>query len=236
MDQAITIYTEGGDFSAYVVTPTKTPAPAVVVLHEIFGVNDDIRQTCHEFAKQGFISVAPELFWRQSRGVDLNAWSDEDWRTGLALYAGYDRDVGVRDAIATMRAAQQLEGATRKVGLVGFCLGGLLAYLIATRHKPDAAVAYHGGDTEKYLDEAHNLTAPLLMHLAEEDEFISEDAQKRIKAVMADLPNTRVFSYPGQKHAFARHTGKHYDANAATLAADRTVTFLAEHLSLDIAR
>jgi len=230
MSQTVNIQTEGGEFSAFVAWPAETVAPAVVVLHEVFGVNDDIRLTCSELANEGFIAIAPELFWRQERGVDLSSWSDAEWQKGLALYGAYDRDVGVRDVIATVRAAEQLKGASGKVGVMGFCLGGLLTYLTAARHTIDAAVAYHGGDTESYLGEARGITAPLLMHLAEEDEFISKDAQARIKAALADVPCSTVYSYPGCKHAFARHTGLHYDAQAAALANGRTWAFLAQHL------
>jgi carboxymethylenebutenolidase len=232
MSQTINIQTEGGEFSAYVERPTKTPAPVVIVLHEVFGVNEDMRLTCLELADRGFIAIAPELFWRQERGVDLNSWSDAEWKKGLALYSAYDRDIGVRDVIATVRAAEQLKGASGKVGVMGFCLGGLLTFLTAAHHNLDAAVAYHGGDTESYLGEARGITAPLLMHLAEEDEFISKDAQARIKAALAEVPSARIYSYPGCSHAFARHTGIHYDANAAALANRRSWAFLAEHLGL----
>lgn len=232
MSQTINIQTEGGEFSAYVARPAGMPAPAVVVLHEVFGVNEDIRQTCRELADAGFIAIAPELFWRQERGVDLNTWSKAEWKKGLALYTAYDRDIGVRDVIATVRAARQFEGASGEVGVMGFCLGGLMTYLTVARHELDAAVAYHGGDTESYLNEARAITAPLLMHLAEEDEYISKDAQARIKAALAPVPNVTVYSYPGQNHAFARHTGVHYNAQAAALANGRTVAFLAEHLGL----
>jgi len=240
VNQTINILTEGGEFSAYVARPTKTPAPAVVVLHEVFGVNEDIRQTCRELAAEGFLAIAPDLFWRQERGVDLNAWSDAEWKKGLALYTAYDRDTGVRDVLATMRAAERLDGSSGKVGIMGFCLGGLMTYLTAARHHVMAAVAYHGGETENYLDEARGITEPLLMHLAEEDEFISKDAQARIKAALAPppnatVPNATIYSYPGQNHAFARHTGTHYNASAAALANGRTRAFLAAHLGLDAA-
>jgi carboxymethylenebutenolidase len=230
MSQTIDIQTEGGEFSAYVAKPAKTPAPAVVVLHEVFGVNDDIRLTCRELADAGFIAIAPELYWRQERGVDLNTWSEAEWKKGLALNAAYDRDTGVRDIIATVRAARQIEGVNGRVGVMGFCIGGLMTYLAAARHDLDAAVAYHGGDTENYLNEAKVITAPLLMHLAEEDEYISKDAQVRIKAALASVPSAKIYSYPGQNHAFARHTGVHYNAAAAALANGRTAAFLGEHL------
>jgi len=233
MSQTINIQTEGGEFSAFVARPTKLPAPVIVVLHEVFGVNEDIRQTCRELAGAGFITIAPELFWRQERGVDLNTWSEEEWKKGLALYTAYDRDTGVRDVIATVRAAEQLDGSTGIVAVMGFCLGGLMTYLTAARHDLDAVFFYDAGTTESYLDEAQAIGAPLLMHLAEEDEYISKDAQVRIKAALAGVPNATVYSYPGQNHAFARHTGLHYNAEAAVLANGRTVVFLAEHLGLD---
>jgi carboxymethylenebutenolidase len=230
MNQAINIQTEGGEFSAYVARPVADLAPVVIVLHEVFGVNEDIRLTCCELAGKGFIAIAPELFWRQDRGVDLGTSSQAEWRKGLELYAHYDRNVGVRDVVATMCAARQLEGASGKVGLLGFCLGGLMTYLTAARHRPDAAVAYHGGDTEKYLSELGGLVAPLLMHLGEEDEFISKAAQAQIKAALAKKPNAAVYSYPGQRHAFSRHNGAHYNAAAATLANGRTSEFLNQQL------
>jgi len=231
VNQTITIETERGEFSAFVARPANTAAPVVVVLHEIFGVNEDIRQTCRELAGQGFIAIAPDLFWRQERGVDLNTWSEAEWKKGLALYTAYDRDLGVRDVVATVRAAKGLEGASGRVGVMGFCLGGLMTYLTAARHDLDAAVAYHGGDTESYLGEAKGITAPLLMHLAEEDEFISKDAQARIKAALAEVPSAAVYSYAGCNHAFARHTGTHYDVAAAALANGRSRAFFAEHLA-----
>ena len=105
-----------------------------------------------------------------------------------------------------------------------------MTFLTAVRYGVDAAVAYHGGDTEKYLDEANGIRAPLLMHLAEEDEFISKPAQARIKAALSTKPNAIVYSYPGQNHAFSRHNGRHYNAAAATLAHNRTYKFLHEQL------
>jgi carboxymethylenebutenolidase len=197
MKDRITIEARDGTFVAYIARPKALPAPAIVVLQELFGVNADIRKTCDELAGQGFIAVAPDLFWRQEPGVDLNHWSDAEWKKGLALYAAYDRNKGVLDIVDTAHAAGQLDGASGKVGVMGFCLGGLMAFLTAARAKIDAAVAYHGGDTEKHLDEAGGITAPMLMHLAEEDEFISKEAQAKIKAALADSQMWRSIVIPG---------------------------------------
>jgi carboxymethylenebutenolidase len=232
MSETLTIQTNDGDFGAYVARPAAKIAPAVLVLHEVFGVNADMRMTCDELAAKGFLAIAPDLFWRQEPGVSLSMWSDEEWKKGLALYTAYNRDQGVRDILATVEAARRVPGSSGKVAVMGFCLGGLMAFLTTARGSVDAAVAYHGGDTESYLEEAPAITAPMLMHLAEEDEFISKVAQARIKAALTGKPNAKVYSYAGCNHAFARHTGLHYNAAAAALANGRTWDFLADRLAL----
>src|ERR1700720_3228441 len=225
MKHHIAIEGRDGAFGAYIARPTVLPAPAVVVLHEVFGVNADIRKTCGEQAEQGFIAVAPDLFWRQEPGVDLSVTSEPDWQHGLRLYQAYDRDAGIKDVKDTANVVAKLPGCTGKVAVLGYCLGALMVFLTAVRHGVDAAVAYHGGDTEKYLGEVDGLHAPLLMHLAEEDEFISKPAQAEIKAALARKPNATVYSYPGQNHAFSRHGGAHYNAEAAALGHERTNEF-----------
>jgi len=230
MTDRVTIEGRDGAFSAYIARPKVSPEPAVVVLHEVFGVNSDIRKTCDELAEQAFIAVAPDLFWRQEPGVDLSVTSEPDWQHGLRLYQAYDRDAGTRDVKDTVNSVAKLPGCTGRVAVLGYCLGGLMTFLTAARYGVDAAVVYHGGDTEKYLDEIDGLDSPLLMHLAEEDEFISKPAQAAIKAALASKPNATVYSYPGQHHAFARHNGTHYDAEAAALANGRTSEFLHQQL------
>ena len=230
MSSHITIQTADGAFDAYVARPDRPAAPAVVVLHEAFGVNADMRQTCDELAARGFVALCPDLYWRLEAGVDLNVRTDADWQKAQKLYAAFDRDAAVHDIAATVRAASTLEGTTGKVGLLGVCLGGLMTFLTVARESIDAAVAYHGAETDKYLDEAPRISAPLLMHLAEEDEFISKAAQAQIKATLAGRTNVEIFSYPGCAHAFARHGGLHYDAEAAALANGRSWQFLDRHL------
>ena len=230
MKDHITIEGRDGKFCAHVTWPMALPAPAVVVLHEVFGVNADIRKTCDELAEQGFIAVAPDLFWRQEPGVDLNVTSEADWQHGLRLYGAYDRDAGAKDVKDATDAVAKMPECTGKVAVLGFCLGGLMTFLTAVRYGADAAVIYHGGDTEKYLAELKGFDSPLLMHLGEEDEFISKPAQAQIKSALADKSRSTVYSYPGQRHAFARHNGAHYDAAAAALANARTSEFLHQQL------
>jgi len=231
MKDHLTIKGQDGAFGAYISRPKILPAPAVVVLQELFGVNADIRKTCDELTEQGFLAVAPDLFWRQEPGVDLTVTSEADWQHGLRLYQAYDRDAGVTDIKDTVSAVAKLPGCTGKVAVLGYCLGALMVFLTAVRFDGvNAAVAYHGGDTENYLGEADGLHAPMLMHLAEEDEFISKSAQAAIKAALAKKPNATVYSYPGQNHAFSRHGGAHYNAEAAALAHERTYAFLNRQL------
>jgi carboxymethylenebutenolidase len=223
----ITVKGKGGTFAAYIARPKTSAAPAVVVLQELFGVNTDIRKTCDELAEKGFLAVASDLFWRQEPGVDLSVTSEADWQHGVRLYQAYDRDAGVKDVEDTINAVRSLPECTGKVAILGYCLGALMVFLTAVRFDGiDTAVAYHGGDTDKYLGEVGRLKAPLLMHLAEEDEFISKPAQAEIKAALAGKPNATVYSYPGQNHAFSRHGGAHYNAEAAALAHERTYSFL----------
>src|ERR1700722_6052628 len=231
MMNQITVKGQGGTFSAYIARPRASPASTVIVLQELFGVNADIRKHCDELAEQGFLTVAPDLFWRQEPGVDLTVTSEADWQHGLRLYQAYDRDSGVKDVKATIGAVRNLPECNGKVALLGYCLGALMVFMTAVRCDGiDAAVWYHGGDTEKYLGEVDGLDAPLLMHLAEEDEFISKAAQAEIKAALAKKQTVTVYSYPGQNHAFSRHNGAHYNAAAATLADGRTSEFLSRQL------
>lgn len=220
-----------GEFAAYLAMPAALPAPAMVVLQEIFGINRDIRATCDELAEQGFIALAPDLFWRQAPGLDLNAFDAEDWKRGLAIYDVFDTALGIADIAATLEAARALPDCTGKAGVIGFCLGGLLAYLTAARLGVDAAVSYYGGGIEAYLDEAAALTAPLMLHLGEDDEYIPTSVQQALAATFAGLPDVTMFGYPGCSHAFARHSGAHFDRDATAQANTRTLAFLRRNLA-----
>jgi carboxymethylenebutenolidase len=229
-EQCLEVTTPDGSFHAYIARPKQLPAPAVVVLHEVFGVNADMRATCAELAEAGYIAVCPELFWRQERGVDLSVTAKADWEKGLSLYRAFDLDAGVRDVKATVDAIRQLSECSGNIAVMGYCLGGLLTFLTLARTTVDAGVAWHGGRTEEFLGEAASMRAPLLMHLADADEFIPMQAQQRIRDALADKSQVEIHSYAGCHHAFARHGGAHYDADAARIANARTVAFLRRHL------
>jgi len=231
MSEFIDIATPDGTFQAYVAKPQVAKAPAIVVLQEIFGINVDMKETCAWLASEGFIAVCPDLFWRMEPGVSMSSLNEAEWKKGFEFYQRFNRDLGVADIAATIETARKLPNCTGRVGVTGFCLGGLLTFLTATRKSPDAAVAYYGGETDKYIDEARGLTRPLMMHLAEADEFIGPDARAKISAGVKGNPHVTVHTYPGCNHAFARHQGVHYDAAAATAANARTVAFLKKNLA-----
>jgi carboxymethylenebutenolidase len=231
MNPSIHINTSDGTFKAYIARPAIVPAPAVVVVQEIFGVNADLRATCDELATQGYFALSPDLFWRMEPGVDLSDQSEAEWKKGFALYAAFDYPTGVSDIAATLQAARTLSGANGKVGLMGYCLGGLMTFLTTARCGADASVVFYGGNTEKHLNEARNIKNPLMMHLGEEDEYISTEAQKSIISAFAGNELAQVFTYPGCRHAFARHRGIHFDPDAARLANRRTADFFQHHLS-----
>lgn len=228
MSERISIDTPDGSFAAYVAYPEVARAPSVVVLQEIFGVNADMRAHCDALAKSGYIAVCPDLFWRLEPGVELNGESEAEWNRARQLRAALDIDKAVEDIEMTIARAGSFTKATGKVGVMGFCLGGLLSFLSAARLGPDAAVAYYGGGIDKKVAEFAELTSPLILHLGEADEYIGPAAREQI-ATAAD-GKAQVYLYPGQHHAFAREGGKHYDQAAASLAHARTLAFFADHL------
>jgi len=230
MGETTTIKTEDGQFSANVARPSSPKAPAIVVIQEIFGVNAVMRGVCDELAAAGFLAVCPDLFWRIEPGVDITDQSEAEWKKAFELYNAFDVDAGVKDIAATIDHVRDLAEVNGKVGAVGFCLGGLLAFLTATRTDSDASVAYYGVGIEKHLVEADKLAHPLLMHIAEEDQFVPKEAQALILSQLKNHPQIEINTYPGRDHAFARTGGEHYDAADAKLANGRTLTFFKQHL------
>ena len=234
MSGQIQVQTTDGSFACYVArpaTPGQYPtAPVIIVIQEIFGVNAGIRSIADAYAAKGFIAVCPDLFWRQQPGVFLDESVEGDWDKAFALYQAYDRDKGVDDIALLIREARGLEGANGKVGVTGYCLGGLMTYLSAARTDGDAFAAYYGGGTDQYLVEADKIRAPLLYHLAGADEFIDQDAQAKIRAAFEGRDNVELHVYPGRNHAFARPGGNHYHEGDARLANSRTDAFFSRTL------
>ncbi len=225
MGERITISVEGGSFAAYVARPAKPRAPAVVVLQEIFGVNQVMRDITDGLAGQGYLAICPDLFWRIEPGIDITDKTDAEWKRAFELFNAFDVDTGMGDIAATIDTIRKDAGSTGKVGAVGFCLGGLLAFLTACRTDADAAVSYYGVGIDGRVAEAEKLACPLLMHIAEEDQFVPKPAQALILAALKDHPQIEIHTYPGCDHAFARPGGQHHDEAAARLAGGRSLAF-----------
>lgn len=223
---------DGGTFEAYKAAPANATdrTPTIIVIQEIFGVNNDVRKKCDDWAAKGYTAIAPDLFWRQQPGVQLNKLDEAEWAQAFALLNGFDVDKGVDDLKATLAAARALPTSNGAVGTVGYCLGGRMAYLMATRSDATCNVSFYGVTLEKYLGEQANITQPLLMHIAEEDKFVNKETQAQIKAALANNPNVTIYSYAGVDHAFTRLNGDHYDAAAAALANGRTEEFFEKSL------
>lgn len=222
---------DGGSFTSYLALPEKTPAPAVLVIQEIFGVNQVMRDTCDWLAKTGYLACCPDIFWRIEPGIQLTDKTEEEWKRAFDLFNQFDVDKGIEDLRATVAALRKHEGSNGKVDSVGYCLGGKLAYLMACRSDADANVGYYGVGLDELLGEASNITKPLMLHIATEDKFVSKDAQKKIREALGSNPLITLHDYEGQDHAFARVGGEHYDAAAADLANRRTLDFFKQHLA-----
>jgi carboxymethylenebutenolidase len=217
---------DGGEFPAYLAVPSSGRGPGIVVLQEIFGVNKTMRSVCDWLASRGFVALCPDLFWRIEPGFEL----DESQRErAFELLGKLDAAKAVGDAAAAVNFLRADPACTGRVGAVGYCLGGRLAYLLAVRHKLEAAVSYYGVMIEKSLDEAKNLSGPIMFHVAGLDQYTPPEVQAQIQAA---FPDQTVHIYPNSDHAFARKGGGHYDPRAAELADLRTIEFLLRHLML----
>lgn len=230
MGERITITTPDGEFSAYVARPKAETAPAVVVIQEIFGVNQVMRDITDGLASEGYLAICPDLFWRIEPGIDITDQSEAEWKRAFELFNAFDVDLGVKDIKATIAAIRADAGCNGKVGAVGYCLGGKLAFLTATRTDVDAAVSYYGVGLEAQVGEAEKLTRPLMMHIAEEDQFVPKDAQAIIVQALKDHPQVEIHTYAGRDHAFARVGGEHYNEADAKLANGRTQQFFERNL------
>jgi len=221
---------DGKPFKAYVAMPETLPAPTIILIQEIFGVNAEMRKKCDDWASKGYIAVAPDLFWRLEPGVQLTDKTKEEWEKAFGYYKRFDMNKGVEDLRATVHTFRGHAESTGKVGVVGYCLGGFMAYLMACRSKVDCAVGYYGAGIDEKLSEAKNIKAPFMFHIAENDEYMPKDAQKKIHAALDGKSLIKLYDYPGVQHAFARGNGNHYDKNAATKADNLTFNFFEQHL------
>ena len=219
-----------GNFGGYLASPASGHGPGVVVIQEIFGVNGVVRQICDYHAARGRFALAPDLFWRLEPGVQLTDKTQEEWGRAFGLMQRFDADKGVVDIQATIKHLREVPGCSGKIGTVGYCLGGQLAFLSATRTDTDAAVGYYGVNIQNRLGEAGKIKKPLMLHIASKDQYVPPEAQKQILDALKGNPLVTIHAYAEMNHAFAREGGQHYDKACADLANTRTDTFFRQHL------
>ena len=219
-----------GDFHAYRAAPAGTPKAAIIVIQEIFGVNAGIRRKCDTLAEAGYLAIAPDLFWRLERGIELDPDVKPEFDRALELMGQFDQDKGVADIEATIRAARAELGDSSKVGVVGYCLGGRLAFMTAARTDVDASAGYYGVGIDGLLGEKHAIAHPVLLHVPEEDHFVDKAAQAAMHAGLDDHPKVTIYDYAGEDHGFATEFGERRSDTAAKLADERTAKFFAENL------
>ncbi len=232
MSETVRITTlEGPDaFDCYIARPEEEPKSAIIVIQEIFGVNAGIRRKCDKLAEDGYLALAPDLFWRLQPGVELDPDIEPEFQTALELMGKFNQDQGIRDIEATIQYARTV-ASSGKVGAVGYCLGGRLAYMTAARTDVDASVGYYGVGIDELLREKNGIAHPLMLHIPTEDGFVDKDTQKAMHAGLDDHPKVTLHDYEGLDHGFATEFGKRRDEKAAELADKRTAEFFGKHLA-----
>jgi carboxymethylenebutenolidase len=216
-------------FAGYLALPPAGHGPGLVLLQEIFGVNAHIRAVAEQYALDGFVVLAPDVFWRQAPRVELG-YTGGDWERAIALMKAYAAQEAIDDLAATvktLRARHEVGG--RKVGAAGYCMGGRLAYLAAATAGVDAAVPFYGGGIHLQLERAATITCPVQFHYAEHDANIPLTAVEQVRQAFAGKA-AEVHVYPGAHHGFNCWARDSYHAPSAALAHGRALAFLAERL------
>lgn len=215
-----------GGFRGYLATPASGHGPGLVIAQEIFGVNQTMREVADHYAEEGYVVLVPDLFWRQQPGVELDSTTEAGMQQAFGFYGGFDEAKGVDDVQAAITVLRARPEVTGKVGVLGFCLGGKLAYLAACRTDADVAVAYYGVGIEAALGEADKVRCPLLLHIAELDRFCPPEARAQVLQALGGRPGITLHVYAGMDHAFARRGGDHYHRPSALLAHERSIAAL----------
>jgi carboxymethylenebutenolidase len=224
---SITATDGSGTFATYVVEPKTKPAGVVVLIQEIFGVNQAMRDIAAWVADLGFIAVAPDLFWRIEPGIDITDKSDAEWKRAFELFQTFDQVKGIEDLKATVAACRTLSGANGKVATMGYCLGGRLAFMMAEQSDADANISYYGVGLDGLLGDLPKVTKPLLIHIADKDAFFPPEGRAAVVAATRGHQHAVSHVYPDADHAFARVNGIHWDGRSATIANGRSAELLA---------
>jgi len=224
----IDIDTADGTFGAYLSLPRGGKGPGIVLLQEIFGVNQHIRNVADQYAADGYVVLAPDIFWRQGARIELG-YDDEAWKRAYALMQATDFAKAQQDVAATVKALRGQVG-DEKIVSIGFCFGGRLSYHTAANGLVDAAIAYYGGGIQNALERAPDIKVPLLMHFGAADSHIPLDAVKRIAERFDSNEQVEIHVYDGAQHGFNCNHRASYHQRAAAEAHGHSLVFLSENL------
>jgi len=233
MGEWIEIEALGGEgrFAGWLARPQGEPKAAIIVIQEIFGVNAGIREKTDAWAAKGYLALAPDMFWRFAPRYDVDPDVPEQLEEAMRIRSQLAFDKAAADVEAAIRHVRGMMSAGAKVGVVGFCAGGSIAYLAATRTDADASVGYYGRQIADHLNEAHAIARPLMLHFGLEDPSIPAEIREKIRAGLDTNPRVTIYDYEGAGHGFAATSGKRRNETAAQLADARTEAFLADYLS-----
>lgn len=228
--ETIKITSKNGTFDGYLATPEGGPAPGVIVIQEVFGVNGHIKDVTRRVAELGYAALAPDMFWPLHPNFDVG-YEGEGKEQAIAYMQQMNLDTSVEDVAASIEALGAREEAIAdKTGIVGFCWGGLLTYLVACRVNPTCAVAYYGGRIVQFLDEVGDMKNPVTFHLGERDGSIPMDQVEQIRQATTGKSNVEVYTYPEAEHGFHCDQRASYHEASAKLAWQRTGDFFKTHL------
>lgn len=221
---------DGADaMPAYVARPSGTPRGAIIVIQEVFGVNPGIVKKVDDWAARGYLAVAHDVFWRQKPGLSLDSDIPEQFQEAVGYMMKHDFDLGIQDVEAVIHWIRRDQGVA-KVGLVGFCMGGKVAYMAATRTDVDASVGYYGVGIDQMLNESHAIAKALLLHVPTADGFVPPEAQSKMHEGLDGNPHVTIYDYEGLDHGFAAEHGVRRNEEAAQLADKRTEEFFAQYV------
>jgi len=218
-----------GDFEAFVAAPASGPAPGLVILAEIYNANTWVRSIVERYAQAGYLTIAPDLYWRQTPGVYL-PYTPEGQQRGRAMGAAMDLPRFVEDLRACADWLRRRPDCSGRVGAIGYCLGGKLVWVGMSQRAIDAGVAYYAVQMAEHLDDAKTIDGPLMMHFGSLDHRVPPELYEQIRASLAGRAHAHTYWYEGADHGFDRDGHPSHHPESSALARKRSLEFLGQHL------
>ncbi|MFA5565134.1 MAG: dienelactone hydrolase family protein [Acidimicrobiia bacterium] len=229
-----TIIVEGGEMKAHLAVPTSGTGPGVLLIQEIGGVNGYMEEVAGRLANLGYVALAPDVFWRVQPGFVVQEFSDETFPKAIEVSSQVDPALAVADLGMALEHLRELPETTGGVGVLGFCFGGTMAYLVGAEYEPDIVVSYYGSGVAGAIDRAADIVCPMLMHFGGKDPFLPMADIETIESGTSGMENVQIVVQPNAGHAFDNHASPvYYDQGAAQAAWEITAAFLSENLSVE---